>query len=259
MYNTPFKQAQYQKFNNTFLNKVVITFGLEEYLKDDSVTERMSVFSTEEFGVTPPSKEFNTAVYGNQDGSIIFKFLNKFVSVEIEGTKYNNFADTVISLSYKLRRYVEFVLKTNKIRYASIQKINLWQFRKEASAPEIDVDAVKKYVFSKEFNSLSSNEKLSKEEEEIDYFIKHRWKDETCSDDYFELRTCFIKIDEKDINTKQNIYGLILDSIAKNTNNGNGIEIEKIDTFLRDINTQLYNAYMWCVTDDVKNIMVNGK
>lgn len=254
MNNLIFGEYPYQKFSNTFLTKVLVVFGFEPTAFPEGFDDRMNKFSMEAFGIPGPTDILTKGVrLTSSDGCLFFNFTNNYVSVEILGKSYDSFSNSIIPQAFKLRSFVEDVIKKDTLRYVSIRKLNTWQFEKPKNANAFEEDAIRKFVFSSGFNQLEVNADLSKEEQQIEHFKKHRWED---GNSLLELRTAFLEMSSS--NTSKHIYGLVLDSERKEYN-PNGIQCVVVDSILKEVNKDLYNAYMWSVSDAIKNIMSTGK
>lgn len=253
MNNLIFGDYPYKKFSNTFLTKVLIVFRFDPLAQPEGFDERMDKFSMESFGIPGPKEMTDTLQLSSTDGKIVFYFSVDFVSVEIAGDIYDSFSNSIIPQAFKLKSFVKDVIGQERIKTISIRKLNIWQFENKKKAEVIDVESIRNYVFTDHFNQLNMNVDLSDDEKNIDYFKKHRWSEDG---NVLELRTAFVEMDNS--SKEKHIYGLILDS-ERMVEEPNGITCEDIESVLKSIDMDLYNAYMWCVSDSIKNIMNTGK
>lgn len=254
MNNLIFGEHPYKKFANTFLAKVLIVFKFGPATQMDFFDERMDKYSMESFGIAGPKGTISDTVrLASTDGRIVFQFSNDFASVEIAGIAYESFFNSIIPQAFKLKSYVKDVIGVERINTVSIRKLNIWQFENKKTVNAVDVKSVQDYVFSDDFNQLENNVELNEDEKKLDYFKKHRWEDNR---NLLELRTAFMEMASS---TKDKlIYGLVLDS-ERVESPIKGILCEEIETVLKNMNMDLYNAYMWSISEPIKNIMNIGK
>jgi len=243
----------YRKFDYTFLNRVIVTFSFAEPENKNGIDERMKEFSSSQFGIQSPNAFFENGTRLNRsDGRISFSFTKQSASVDIDGEVYKSFGDTIIPLAYKLRVYVNDVVGANQLQSISIRKINLWQFEYDKNVLNFDTNKAREIIFSSSYNALKINTDIQADELIRD-LRQSKWSDDNS---WIKLRSGFVN-SETDAKEKKS-YGLFLDSEGFESP-VDGIKTQEIDDELKTINTNLYNAYMWCISEKVRTIMEKGK
>lgn len=254
MNNLIFGECPHKKFSNTFLTKVLVELGFDPLNNFEGLDVSMDKYSLDIFGIPGPKNFPSNAVrLSTTDGMYAFQFSKEHTSVEISGKVYESFYDTIIPQVFKLKSFVKDVINKDVITTISIRKLNIWQFENSKEAKDSDVDSLRNYVFSKDFNQLPTNVTLTEEEQNIAYFKKYRWQEDNGT---LELCTTFQELIGS--SSEKHMYGLILDS-KRIERVDSGIPCKDIESILKNINMDLYNAYMWSVSESIKRIMETGK
>lgn len=240
-------------YDYTFLNRVIVSFSFVQPDNTIGIDERMKEFSSSLFGVQSPNAFFeNGTRLNSSDGRISFSFTKQSASVDIDGDGYKSFGDTIIPLAYKLRVYVNDVAGIDLLHSISIRKINFWQFEYDKNVQKFDTNKAREIIFSRNYNDLKMNSEVKADESIVD-FKHNKWSENNC---WFELRSGFVNLETD--GKEKNSYGLFLDSEGFESPI-DGIKTQVIDDVLKSINKNLYNAYMWCISEKVRTIMEKGK
>lgn len=248
-----FGTYDYRIYDYTFLNNVVVTFSFTRPQTEDGINERMKSFSSTHFDIQSPEGFFEHGLsFNRSDKQLSFSFTKDFASFNIDGGAYKSFADSIIPFAFKLRLYVKEVIGLDRVTKVSIRKVNLWQFEYDKSVQTFDTNKARKIIFSQHFNELNVKDDIITIDSIIDF--KHNQWTENCRS--LELKSGFVDLEADEMDKKS--YGLFLDSEGSECPQ-NGVKIQDIDEVLQSINSNLYNAYMWCISDKVKTIMEKGK
>lgn len=251
MNNLPFGTATYRQFETTFLASVIVGMNFPKVQDATSLRESWGKFTWALFSVKPMEGIFEKPiVISRSDNKLGFVFENGRAQVHISGDGYQNFADSVIPHAYKLKQFVTEVVGVKAPTQLGIRKIDVFQIETD-NKKTVDEGAVREHFFSADYCELQEGcVNLDEEEKKILGMKKHQW---TEGNNQLTLRSAFVKAAET-----ENRYRLILD-IDEQHSPQEGVNLDKLDEILKDMNMDLFNAYMWCVSDNVTRIMKNGK
>lgn len=247
----PFGSAIYRQFQNTFLASVMVGLSYPKVKEDNSHKEKWGNYTRALFSVEPIEGIFTGPIVINRsDKKLVYIFDTDQAQVLISGDGYQSFADSVIPHAYKLKQFVIDVAGCNHPSQISIRKIDIFQIETEKGMA-IDEGAVRRHFFSTNYVSYHDQiAELDEEEQKVSGMLKHQWSE---NDYLFTMRSAFVKVPKT-----ENVYRLILDIDERYTPK-EGINFEKLDEELRKMNMDLFNAFIWCVSDNVISIMEKGK
>lgn len=251
MNNLPFEPADYRQFQNTFLASTVVSMTFAPISNAASYAQRWGKFTRSLFSVSPMDGLFQkTIVVNRSDNRLAFVFDNGKIQVHISGDGYRNYADSVIPHAYKLKEFVTDVIEVKSVLQLGIRKINVFQFETEKGKAPVETD-VRKHFFSQKYLGLTDHRvDLEGDEQQMPKMIKHRWTEDTYE---LTLRSVFLQVSEV-----ENRYRLILDIEEQYTPEG-GVDMGLLDVELKKMNTDLFNVFIGCISDNVIKIMENGK
>ena len=251
MNNLPFGNIDYRQFKNTFLATVLMGMNFPTVQSNDTRKKEWKDYCQALFSLNGIDGIFEkTIVINRDDQKLKFLFGSNLAQVLISGDGYRNFADTVIPHAFKLKQFVTDVAGCEHPSLVGIRKIDIFQIE-GVPGMSFDEAQVRSHFFSEDYLGLKDGKTiLDENERQMPQMVKHVW---TEGDHSLTVRSVFMKVQGKD-----NLYQLVFDSEEHYSPIG-GIDLSKLDEILKDINKDLYNAYMWCVSDKVKNIMEKGK
>ena len=251
MTNLPFEKATYRQFETTFLASVIVGMTFPPVQDAASHKEQWGKYTWSLFSVKPLEGIFEKPIVINRsDKKLGFVFEKGRVQVHISGDGYQNYADSVIPHAYKLKQFVTEVAGAEAPTQLGIRKINVFQIETDNSQL-VDKESIRRHFFSPVYCDLKEREAiLDEEDRKIDGMKKHQW---TEGSNQLTLRSAFVKVPGSN-----NKYRLILD-IDEQHSPSEGVNLDKLDETLKEMNTDLFNAFMWCVSDNVIRIMKNGK
>lgn len=251
MNNLPFGNTDYRQFKNTFLATVLVGMDFPVVHSNDTRKKEWKEFCQALFSLSGIDGIFEKPIVINRDDQKLkFLFSNNLAQVLISGDSYRNFADTVIPHAFKLKQFVTRVADCERPSLIGIRKIDIFQIE-GMPGMTFDEAQVRSHFFSADYIGLKEGKvALDESEQKMPNMIKHIW---TEGDNTLTLRSVFMMVQGKD-----NLYQLVFDSEEHYLPIG-GVDLSQLDEILKGMNKDLYNAYMWCVSDKVKNIMEKGK
>lgn len=251
MNSLPFGKAEYRQFKNTFLASVIVGMTYPKVKDPDTRKDIWGRYTRALFSVEPMDGLFQKPIVINKsDNTLFYLFEAERAQVRISGDGYQSFADSVIPHAFKLKQFVLDVAGCDHPSQIGIRKIDIFQIEGEKGIA-IKEDVVRKHFFSSRYNSFPDRmADKDNEESKVTGMWKHQWKEDS---HLFTLRSAFVRVPDMD-----NAYRLILDIDEQYAPEG-GVSFENLDEELRDMNFDLFNAFMWCVSDNVVSIMEKGK
>lgn len=241
-----FPEVKYRLYKNTFLQNVMVTF---EFLSANNertnaafVDYLKSFFEIE----AKDSSLINGVTISKKDMSVSLSFSTNKAAIHLNGQKYVGFSDTAIPQVFKLRNFFTKVMNVTTLQSISIRKVNVWNIKQDIRNA-VRVEDAYKAIFSDNLINALSNVGLSEEERAIPNFQKAYWKVNTAE---LIVRTALLPPSK----TKDQFCHLILDTeiIDKPTN---GYKVENVASDMMDLNSTLYDAFHWCVCNDIINLM----
>ena len=251
MNNLPFGNTDYRQFKNTFLATVLVGMNFPTVQSNDTRKREWKEYCQALFSLSGIEGIFEKPIVVNrEDQKLRFLFGSNLAQVLISSDGYRNFADTVIPHAFKLKQFVTGVAGCERPTMIGIRKIDIFQIE-GIPGMEFDGAQVRNHFFSADYLGLKESEaELDDSEKQMPNMVKHVWSEGAYT---LTVRSVFMKVQGK-----ANLYQLVFDSEEHYSPEG-GIDLSQLDEILKDINKDLYNAYMWCVSDKVKNIMEKGK
>lgn len=247
MKELPFGTAVYKQYKTTFLSSVIVGLKYPKVQNAESHKDQWDVYTRTMFNIPPLDGLFQKRLMINSnDGRLSYVFNDFQAMVRIAGNGYQNFADTVIPQSYKLKQFVSDVVDSDKATSLGIRKVDVFQI--EADINKIGGEnGVRRYFFSPEYISFDEPKaELNDDEKKMSNMIKYQWVED---ENTLMVRSVFLR----DKNA-ENKYRLILD-IDEQYTPFQGFELNQMEKILKEMNMDLYNAFMWCVNENVKKIM----
>lgn len=252
MENLPFGRPDYRQFQNTFLASVIVGMTYPQVADAASHTEQWGRFTRALFSVEPMEGIFQRPLtISRSDNKLGFVFDTWRTQVHISGDGYQNFADSVIPHAYKLKEFVTEVAGCQNPLQVGIRKIDIFQIKAE-KGKTVDEKALRNHFFSEVYLSQVENKvQLDPEERnQMPGMLKHIWAEASYR---LTVRSTFVKLQGV-----EDMYRIVLDTDEQYTPEG-GVNLDKLDEWLKEMNKDLYKAFMWCVSDNVKRIMEKGK
>lgn len=244
----PFGEVPYKKYKRSFLQHVIVVLRFDKISSTNAIQKEWANFCASNFGPSSVENPLDNPVQiTSKDGSLSFAFSNGMVGTKINARAYSNFADTIIPQVFKLRLFLEKVVGSDTmIKEIMIRKVNVWQIDTNEDFNQI-VNNLNETFFSQRY--LTYNENVDHSSENEDFLInnrKHIWSDALNT---FIVSSGWIKDKEY-----ANIYRLLLrtEYVKKTVN---GVKLSDVEASMISMNTELFNAFEWIVSDKVKEMM----
>lgn len=247
----PFKQEKYRQYRNTFLQDVVVgfTFAPSQVAREE-LNARFADYTQRFFGVSN-NGDITASVcnVSKKDLSLSFEFTNHSALIHLSGQKYECFSDTAIPQVFKIRDFFNKVVEVKGIEHSMIRKVNVFNIKVGNQIP-LDVPAVRQSIFSPALLESLSVEGLDEQERDIPNFMKCNFKDVDVS---ITIRTALLPPTAD----QDKFHHLVLDTMAV-CKPEEGIKVEELSDKLMDFNSVMYDCYHWCVSDQVKKVMLDS-
>lgn len=242
----PFTKTKYCQYKHTFLQNVMVSFNFDSTVEvsvaDDSFADYLKAF----FGLEKSGTLSKTISISRKDNAQSFLFAHNHAEIFMNGQKYEGFSDTAIPMIFKMRKFFNDVVRVEKINSVSIRKINVWNIKRNGK-DDINPQEVMKLILSQNLLSELSNENLNDEERAIPHFLKSEWKEDQR---LVTVRTSLIP----PASTKDEFYHLLLDTQAFEIPT-DGYTVDEVSGRLLDLNSIMFYAYHWCVSEEVLTVM----
>ena len=247
----PFNQEKYRQYRNTFLQDVFVGFDFtKSQVAKDEMNNRFNDYTQRFFGVSN-NGDLTTSVcnVSKKDLSLSFEFTDHSAIIHLNGQKYVCFSDTAIPQVFKIRDFFNKVVESKTINQAVIRKVNVFNIKAGEQA-QVDASVVRKSLFSEALVAALSNEGLDEKEREIPSFLKCEYQ---AGDIIVTIRTALLP----PTSVQDKFHHLLLDTMTV-CHPAEGIKIGEISDKLMDFNSIMYDCYHWCVSDQVKKVMIDS-
>lgn len=171
----------------------------------------------------------------NKDTDVTIHFSKDFVGVRVGRKNYQSFATSAMPYLYLLKGYVKEVLSRDNVVSIDVRKINLWPYYEEVSKNQLGDHKIVHTIISE---PLINDAKDVKEVEGV----------QLQTVDYQERETSLCI--GYGITKNESGPILILDMTAKSEQT-QPTSLSDVETKLDELNTFLYDAYHWSVTETV--------
>lgn len=248
----PFKQEKYRQYRNTFLQDVVVGFFFApSQIAKEELNARFADYTQRFFGVSN-NGDLTASVcnVSRKDLSLSFEFTSHSAFIHLNGQKYECFSDTAIPQVFKIRDFFNKVVEVKNIEQTMIRKVNVFNIKANEQTP-IDASAVRQSLFSSDLLESLSVEGLDEQERDIPNLMKCEFKD---GDVTIIIRTALLP----PAAAQDKFHHLILDTMAV-CSPSDGIKVEELSDRLMDFNSVMYDCYHWCVSEQVKKVMINNQ
>jgi uncharacterized protein (TIGR04255 family) len=251
MSSLPFKQEKYRQYRNTFLQDVVVGFNfLASQVAKDEMNARFNDYAQRFFGVSN-NGDLTTSVcnVSKKDLSLSFEFTDHSAIIHLNGQNYVSFSDTAIPQVFKIRDFFNKVVEIRSIKQAVIRKVNVFNI-KAGEQTQVDATAVRQSLLSEALIGALNDNWLDETERDIPNFLKCEYQD---GDVKVTIRTALLP----PTTVQDKFHHFLLDTMAVCCP-VEGIKVEEISDKLMDFNSIMYDCYHWCVSDQVKKVMLES-
>ena len=242
----PFPVKEHRIYKNTTLDRVLVLFDYwhrENSFFNDDFFFRLDDYTSKNFSLKVDHQLYDRAfqIRNDKNGAVLM-FFNGILLLEIDKDKYVSFDDSAIPQIHKMKDFVKNVLCDERVKRVNIRKLNIWQVQVvEKDATEIR-DLIINHIFSDALLTSDAEQPVDAEEKGV--FKKFVWKEEDLNET-ITMRLAFVKVNGKD-----DAYNLALDTDLEIMPEG-GLQLEGLVERLKERNRVLFNAYHWCVREEV--------
>lgn len=224
----------------------MVSFNFESTVEVSAADNSFADYSKAFFGLDKSGTLSKAISISRKDNAQSFLFAYDHAEIFMNGQRYEGFSDTAIPMIFKMRKFFNDVVCVEKIKSASIRKINVWNIKKNGK-DEINPQEVMKLILSQSLLSELSDDNLNDEERAIPNFLKSEWKEDQR---LITIRTALIP----PAGAKDEFYHLLLDTQALEIPT-DGYTVDEVSGKLLDLNSIMFYAYHWSVSEEVLNVM----
>jgi len=245
----PFSPEKYRQYQNTFLQNVTVGFDFPvSQIEQSELNALFNDYVQSFFGVTSEG-DITTGMCSitRKDMLQSFDFSNRSAVIHLSGKNYATFSDTAIPAIFKLRNFFNKVVQTALLTKTGIRKLNVFNIKTDGK-PIADAAAVMKALFSDSFIASLNADNLDQDEQTIPGLRKCMFQS---GDIVITIRTALLPPSQPN----DAFHHLLLDTLGELTP-AEGIKVDEVADLLMDFNKSLYDCYHWCVSDRVKQVML---
>ncbi len=242
----PFPAKEHRIYKNTTLNSVIVSLDYrhrENSFFDKDFYSRLDAYTSKNFSLIVDHQLFDKAfqIRNDKNGAVLM-FFNGTLLFAIDKNRYVSFNDSAISQIHKMKGFVSDVLCEERVRRANIRKLNIWQVQDVKNDTGKILDEMMTHIFTDVLISSDAEQLVDPEENGV--IKKYVWKEEE-RNEKVTVRIAFVKVNGKD-----DAYNLVLDTDLEIMPE-NGLTLDGLTELLKERNSVLFNAYHWCVREEV--------
>ncbi len=251
----PFKNIEHRIYKNTFLQNTLVEMQYESIKSRLSAKEvfcDFQSFASKNLGIDDIKEdegltEKGIIISSDEIDTKFYIYDNKLI-IKIGRKNYSSFQESVIPYIKIAEDFLQSVAKLEVINSLEIRKINIWPYN--ILDQNTLTETLMSKIFSKELLENGNFKSQSPENRNVTQWMKEKifnWEDIL-----LKLKYGFIAKDEQ--HDKERI---ILDSTAESSHKAT-IDNGEMRALLEKLNTILFDAYHWSVTDEIIQIMNKG-
>ena len=242
----PFPAKEHRIYKNTTLNSVLVSFTYlhrEKSFFNEEFYSRLDAYTSKNFSLTVEHNLFDKAFQiRNDKNGVALIFYNGVLLLAIDKDRYVSFNDSAVSQIHKMKDFVMDVLGDEKIERVCIRKLNIWQIKDVKKDVNVVRDNIVNLIFTDELLTSDAAQPTSDGEQGV--FKKFIWSEEDLNEKV-TMRLAFVKVNGTD-----DAFNLVLDTELEIMQQG-GVRLEGLTELLKERNQVLFNAYHWCVRNEV--------
>lgn len=253
----PFKHIEHQVYKNSLLEETQVAFVFasaeEDLLVPPSAEEGFPLFFNRFFKLKHSLDEYlskDGITISNKDLGIGYEFGTKYTLLRFGRKKYHSFLESVPQFLLPMKWFVFKTLEKQDVKNLLVRKINVMPFRIDdlkvfKEKPEIVLGA----VFKKQFLDL----KVTKSESDVPGALF----DVADREIRFGHYVLLLRMGIASPKSGDDRYYVIFDMAIQNDAH-EAIDEGKIDSSLLAMNDILFDAFHWCVSDVIIDMMEKG-
>lgn len=245
----PFTSEKYRQYQNTFLQNVTVGFDFPvSQVEKSELNVLFNDYVQSFFGVVNEG-DITTGMctITRKDMLQSFDFSHRSAVIHLSGKNYATFSDTAIPAIFKLRNFFNKVVRTATLTKTGIRKLNVFNIKTDGK-PIADATPVLKALFSENLIASLTTDNLDQEEQTIPGLQKCLFQS---GDAQITIRTALLPPSQPN----DSFHHLLLDTLGE-VSPAEGIKVDEVADLLMDFNKSLYDCYHWCVSDRVKQVML---
>lgn len=244
-----FGTTSYRIFDRSVLGTVIVDYKYP-LVETERFISALSEFVKTYWRIDAlPEPKDGVYQFALNDNRVKFAISNSSASIDISCSKYMCFGNDVVPQVYALRTLLCDVMGIKALEMISLRKINYWIFEVN-KCKDINPRDFRNSFFSRPFLDLPSTDAYS-DDKCIDFMV-HR-VDSDDNDGRVIIKSGLLHKDGPDSVKYCMILDLKLECDMK------GKDVKESDEELAAMNKQMFNVFMWCINDGVKQLMNNGK
>lgn len=247
MFDFPFDSAKYKKYKRSFIQQVMVALFFDKVEPNEQHKQAWFDYCLSNFNSSPSGNVMSNPIQiSKKDGTLSFAFSNGMVGTRINAIAYSNFSDTIIPQVYKLRQFVDNVVgKDTKIRKIKIFKVNGWQVETKDFFKLLK-EGLQAQFFSEEYLSYREHFVETNVENQLIVPKEHVWEE---NGNLFKISSGWLNVKDS-----PGVYRLLLNTEYLKLKK-DGIALSDVESILTEMNSSLFDAFEWVVSDKVKEMM----
>ena len=242
----PFPVKEHRIYKNTTLSGVFVSLDYrhrENSFFDKEFYSRLDAYTSKNFSLTVDHQLFDKAfqIRNDKNGAVLM-FFNGTLLLGLDKDRYVSFNDSAISQIHKMKLFVSDVLCEERVKRANIRKLNIWQVQDVKNDAGKILGDMMTHIFSDALLTSKAEQHIEADEKGV--IRKYVWEEEELNEKV-TVRIAFVKV-----NGKADAYNLVFDTDLEIMPE-RGLTLEGLTELLKERNSVLFNAYHWCVREEV--------
>lgn len=248
----PFQTIPHKEYPNTFLENTAVTLISRKWNGEfnDNFTILYPKFVERFFGLKKDAQQFKekqeVSMTAPED-EVTFTFRPDKANLRVGRKKYHTFVDNIIPELLPLKVFMFGVMERESIENVMVRKLNIFPIQAD-SVEEVKENTLEiyKYIYNPELLSALSNEEPP---HDASWILDFRRGIFSNSENEVTVRIGIARAQGY-----EKTFNVVLDSSARCVNPSE-IGEGAVDRILLRLNDQLFNAYHWCVGNEIIQLM----
>lgn len=248
----PFQTIPHKEYPNTFLENTAVTLISRKWNGEfnDNFANLYSSFVERFFGLKKDAQQFKekqeVSMTAPED-EVTFTFRPDKANLRVGRKKYHMFVDNIIPELLPLKAFMFGVMERESIENLMVRKLNIFPIQAD-SVEEVkeNVLDIYKFIFKPE---LLKEVSLVNAPQNAPWILDFRKGVFSNNDDEVTIRVGIARAQGY-----EKTFNVVLDSSSRCANSSE-IGEGAVDRILLRLNDQLFNAYHWCVGNEIIQLM----
>jgi len=247
----PFIHKEHKKYNNTFLDNTAVSLIASVWNKHvpDGFSEIFPAFVERNYQLKTNAQQFLETpelIVEDEENAVTYTFRPDKATLRVGRKTYDTFYTAVLSRLLPLKEFLFGVMGLEAVENLMVRKLNIFPISADSDEEVLqNVENIYRYMYREDLMGVVKEQKIP---DNAPWILSLRRAVLTDEKSEITIRVAISKA------KRENQYNIILDSSVRHPLSTR-IEEGAIDRQLRYLNDQLFDAFHWCVSDSIIDLM----